>query len=128
MICPCAIASNKPTSRAAVLDLLNRIVPIGQEAKAPIDLGNPTYGASENAVRHGFSIIFRIWYWNRSRARLRGWQHKFGGRQDYPCMMPLLLPPLGFKPAQPLLVVRTVGMAKRGRVSILMCRRLFILN
>ena len=42
----------KPTSRAEVLDLLNRIVPIGQEAEAPIDLGNPIQSAVAYLDQH----------------------------------------------------------------------------
>ncbi len=42
----------KPTSRAEVLDLLNRIVPMGQEGEAPIDLGNPILGAVAYLEQH----------------------------------------------------------------------------
>lgn len=42
----------KPALRAEVLDLLNRIVPMGQEKEAPIDLGNPILSAVAYLEQH----------------------------------------------------------------------------
>jgi YesN/AraC family two-component response regulator len=42
----------KPTSRTEVLDLLNRVVSIGQEGEAPIDLGNPILSAVAYLEQH----------------------------------------------------------------------------